>query len=48
MQLVEQHIIKKQHPFYKECDELCFKSKNLYFDAYIPYPKGIGVLRIEI
>jgi len=30
MQLVEQHIIKKQHPFYKECDELCFKSKNLY------------------
>ena len=28
--LTEQHIIKKQHLFYKECDELCFKSKNLY------------------
>jgi len=28
--LTEQHIIKTQHPFYKECDELCFKSKNLY------------------
>ena len=30
MQLVEQHIIKQNHIFYKECDELCFKSKNLY------------------
>lgn len=30
MLLVEQHIIKQQHPFFKECDELCFKSKNLY------------------
>lgn len=30
MYLVEQHIIKRNHPFYKECDELCFKSKNLY------------------
>ncbi len=30
MQLVEQHIIKRNSPFYKECDELCFKTKNLY------------------
>jgi putative transposase len=30
MLLVEQHIIKQQHPFFKECDDLCFKSKNLY------------------
>ena len=30
MQLVEQHIIKQNSPFYKECDSLCFKTKNLY------------------
>lgn len=30
MQLVEQHIIKSNNPFYKECDQLCFKTKNLY------------------
>ena len=30
MQLVEQHIITKEHSFYLECDSLCFKSKNLY------------------
>lgn len=30
MQLVEQHIISKSSPFFKECDTLCFKSKNLY------------------
>ena len=30
MQLVEQHIIKKNHKFYKELDKLCFLSKNLY------------------
>ena len=30
MQLVEQHLIKPNNPFYKECDSLCFKSKNLY------------------
>jgi putative transposase len=28
--LVEKHIIDKSHPFFKECGELCFKSKNLY------------------
>ena len=30
MQLVEQHIIKSTHKFYKELDRLCFLSKNLY------------------
>ena len=33
MKLVEKHIIKKNHEFYKECDSLCFKSKNLYNSA---------------
>ena len=26
----ERHIIKKSHKMWKMCDELCFKSKNLY------------------
>ena len=30
MRLVEQHIIKPTHSFYKECDSLCFRAKNLY------------------
>lgn len=30
MQLVEQHIIKKNDDRYKFLDEVCFKSKNLY------------------
>ena len=30
MQIVEQHIILSNSPFYKECDSLCFKTKNLY------------------
>ena len=30
MYLVEKHIIKETHPYYKECDELCFKAKNVY------------------
>lgn len=30
MTLTEKHIINKNHPFFKECDSLCFKSKNLY------------------
>jgi len=28
--LTEQHIIKKNHSFYNDCDSLCFASKNLY------------------
>lgn len=27
---VEKHIINRNHIYYKELDELCFKSKNLY------------------
>lgn len=30
MQLVEQHIIKKNNPAYAELDSVCFNSKNLY------------------
>jgi len=30
MQLVEQHIITKSHPFWATLDNACFKSKNLY------------------
>lgn len=30
MQLVEQHIIKKNNILYQECDKLSFLSKNLY------------------
>lgn len=30
MLLVESHIIKELHSIYKECDHLCFLSKNLY------------------
>ena len=30
MKLVEQHQIKRSHKFFKECDSLCFDSKNLY------------------
>jgi putative transposase len=33
MHLIEKHIIKKNHPYYKDIDELCFKSKNLYNKA---------------
>ena len=28
--LSERHIVSEKHPFYNECDELCFLSKNLY------------------
>ena len=33
MKLVEQHIIKSNNPIYKELDNLCFLSKNLYNQA---------------
>lgn len=33
MYLTEKHIIKKTHPFYDECDRLCFQSKNIYNQA---------------
>lgn len=33
MILTEQHCIKKGHSLYNECDNICFKSKNLYNTA---------------
>jgi putative transposase len=30
MQLVEQHIVKKSSPFYKELSNALWRSKNLY------------------
>ena len=30
MNLVERHIIKKNNPYFKEMDSICFLSKNLY------------------
>ena len=30
MKLTEKHIINLSHPLYKECDKLCFASKNIY------------------
>lgn len=30
LSLTERHIISKHHPFFQECDALCFLSKNLY------------------
>ena len=30
MNLVERHIISLSHSHYSECDDLCFKSKNIY------------------
>ena len=33
MYLSEQHLIKKNHQFFKELDEISFRSKNLYNQA---------------
>lgn len=33
MQLVEKHVINKQHKFWKECDHLALQSKHLYNSA---------------
>lgn len=33
MYLVERHIIKSNNPLYKELDNVCFLSKNLYNKA---------------
>ena len=30
LSLTERHIISETHPFFQECDALCFLSKNLY------------------
>jgi len=40
---VERHIITKTHPMWKDCDSLCFKSKNLYnYALYIQRQLFIG------
>ena len=33
MQLVEKHVINKQHKFWKKCDHLALQSKHLYNSA---------------
>ncbi|MTF37709.1 transposase, partial [Cyanobacterium aponinum 0216] len=33
MQLVERHIITKNHSFWSSLDQVCFASKNLYNKA---------------
>lgn len=30
MERVERHIIKKNHPMYEACNQLCFQAKNMY------------------
>ena len=30
MHLVEKHVIKRNHRYFKEIDNLCFLAKNLY------------------
>ena len=30
MRLSEKHIIDRNHVLYKECDRICFASKNIY------------------
>lgn len=43
MKLVEKHHINKNHRYFKECDTLAFKSKNLYNKAnYIVRQEFIG------
>jgi putative transposase len=43
MRLVEKHIIKKSHSLFKEIDNLCFLSKNIYNKAnYIIRQEFIG------
>ena len=40
---VERHIIKKTHKMWKACDDLCFRSKNLYnYANYIQRQKFIN------
>ena len=54
MKLVEQYLIKKTNPMFKECKDLCFKSKNLYNRAlyeirqeYINNKKYLNYFNIE-
>lgn len=52
MQLVERHVIKPNHQYFRECDNLCLLSKNLYNLANYIYRqnffKGVPTNAIEI
>lgn len=37
MKLTEIHQIKRTHPLFNTCDDLCFKSKSLYNAALFEY-----------
>ncbi len=45
MELVERHIIKPNHRFYAEIDNLSFKAKNLYNSANYLYRQNFFVGR---
>ena len=46
MQFVEKHIINKNHKLYLECDQLCFKSKNLYnYANYLVHQEFINTTK---
>ena len=51
MQLVERHVIKPNHKYFRECDKLSLLSKNLYNAANYIYRqnffKGISTSAIE-
>lgn len=47
MKLSERHIIRKNHIFYKECDDLCFKSKNIYNLSLYKIKKGLELNDFE-
>lgn len=51
---VERHLIKKSNELYKYCDDICFKSKNLYNysnyiirQEYITNHKFIGFCKLD-
>lgn len=52
MQLVERHVIKPGHRYYKTCDQLCWLSKNLYNSATYIYRQnffqGVTTNAIEV
>lgn len=48
MKLTERHIITKYHPNFKECVELCFKSKNIYNRSLYLIKDGLKDNKYEI
>ena len=30
MQLTERHMVKRNNPMFKDCEAICFASKNIY------------------